>query len=67
MENTNGVKSGRYLHNFVIIGWFPSEACGRERTIGAIMHGEARNIRNPIKESHDLRPSWQERLGTHSR
>ena len=33
---------------------------GRERTIRAIMHGQARmNFRKPIKESNDFRPSWQ--------
>ena len=51
---------------FCQYGLVPSGACGRERTIGAIMHGEARNIRRPIKESHDFRPSWQARLGKHS-
>ena len=32
------------------------------------MHGLAqKNFRKPIKESLDFRPSWQARLGTHSR
>ena len=63
----NGVKSGRYLHNFISMCWFPSGASGRERTIGAILHGQGQmNFRKPIKESHDFRPSWQARLGAHS-
>ena len=32
-----------------------------------IWHGKAQNFRKPIKESHGFRPSWQARLGTHSR
>ena len=48
-------------------GLVPSGACGRARTIGATMHGQAQmDFRKPIKESHDFRPSWQARLGTYS-
>ena len=32
----NGAKSGRYLHNYVSMGWFPSGASGREHHWGNI-------------------------------
>ena len=39
------------------MGWFPSGACGRERTIVAIMHGLAQmNFRKAIKERPDFDP-----------
>ena len=41
--------------HFVSMDWFSSGACGRARTIGAIMHGQTQmNFRKPIKESHDF-------------
>ena len=44
----------------------PATGTGRSDTCVDMWRGKAENFRKPIEESHDFRPSWQARSGTHS-